>query len=74
MLKLKRLLVSACFETAQRKRRCCRNRGHEICKGDKCLVVKENMSDHSYCMECAVLILWKAQEELACLITEGDSA
>jgi hypothetical protein len=45
-----------------------------ICQGDKCLVIKENMSDHSYCMECAALILPKAREELACLITEGDSA
>lgn len=70
MPKLKRLLVSACFETAQRKRRCCRNRGHEICKGEKCLVIKENMSKHNYCMECAALILQKAREELAQLTNE----
>ena len=74
MPKLKRLLVSACFETAQRKRRCCRNRGHEICKGDKCLVVKENMSDHSYCMECAALSLRKAREELDGLAREIGTA
>ena len=36
MPKLKRLLVSACFETAQRRRQCSRNKGHEISKGDRC--------------------------------------
>ena len=64
MPKLKRLLVSACFETAQRRRHCSRNQEHVICQGDKCLVIKENMSKHNYCMECAALILRKAQEEL----------
>ena len=64
MPKLKRLLVSACFETAQRRRHCSRNQEHVICQGDKCLVIKENMSKNNYCMECAALILRKAQEEL----------
>ena len=73
MPKLKRLLVSACFETAQRRRHCSRNQEHVICQGDKCLVIKENMSKNNYCMECAALILQKAQEELACLITESES-
>ena len=63
MPKLKRLLVSACFETAQRRRHCSRNQGHVICQGDKCLVIKENMSKTNYCMECAALILQKAREE-----------
>ncbi|BBO66303.1 hypothetical protein DSCA_02330 [Desulfosarcina alkanivorans] len=64
MPKLKRLLVSACFETAQRRRQCSRNKGHVICKGDKCLVIKENMAKNNYCMECSSLIIGKAQEEL----------
>ena len=64
MPKLKRLLVSACFETAQRRRHCSRNQEHVICQGDKCLVIKENMSKNNYCMECAALILQKAKEEL----------
>lgn len=64
MPKLKRLLVSACFETAQRRRHCSRNQEHVICQGDKCLVIKENMAKHNYCMECAALILQKAKEEL----------
>lgn len=70
MPKLKRLLVSACFETAQRRRQCSRNKGHVICKGDKCLVIKENMAKNNYCMECAALILQKAQNELNALLFE----
>ena len=70
MPKLKRLLVSACFETAHRRRHCSRNQEHVICQGDKCLVIKENMSKHNYCMECAALILQKAREELSQLINE----
>ncbi len=70
MPKLKRLLVSACFETAQRRRQCSRNKGHVICKGDKCLVIKENMAKNNYCMECAALILQKARKELECLCSD----
>ena len=70
MPKLKRLLVSACFETAQRRRHCSRNQEHVICQGDKCLVIKENMSKNNYCLECAALILRKAREELIQLMGE----
>jgi hypothetical protein len=72
MPKLKRLLVSACFETAQRRRHCSRNQEHVICQGDKCLVIKENMSKNNYCMECAALILQKAKEELDQLASEME--
>ncbi len=74
MPKLKRLLVSACFETAQRRRHCSRNQEHVICQGDKCLVIKENMSKNNYCMECAVLILQKAKEDLDGLTRELGTA
>lgn len=74
MPKLKRLLVSACFETAQRRRQCSRNRRHVIGKGDKCLVIKENMAKNNYCMECAALILQKAKEELDELTRGMDTA
>lgn len=66
MPKLKRLLISACVETAQRRRRCSRNQEHKICQGDKCLV----MTKHNYCMECAALILQKAKAELDGLAKE----
>lgn len=72
MSKLKRLLVSACFETAKGKRRCSRNRGHEICKGDRCLVIKENMAKNNYCMESAQLILEKAKEDINGVFLELD--
>jgi len=74
MPKLKRLLVSACFETAQRRRHCSRNQEHVICHGDKCLVIKENMSKNNYCMECAAFILQKAMEELDGLTRELGTA
>ena len=74
MPKLKRLLVSACFETAQRRRHCSRNQEHVIWQGDKCLVIKENMSKNNYCMECAALILQKAKEELDGLTHELGTA
>ena len=70
MPKLKRLLVSACFETAQRQRHCSRNQEHVICQGEKCLVIKENMSRNNYCMEYAMLILQKARLERDCLCDE----
>jgi len=73
MPKLKRLLVSACFETAQRRRHCSRNQEHVICQGEKCLVIKENMSKNNYCMECAALILQKARQELDCLCSEIEA-
>jgi len=73
MPKLKRLLVSACFETAQRRRHCSRNQEHVICQGDKCLVIKENMSKNNYCMECAALILQKARQDLDCLCDEIEA-
>jgi len=38
------------------------------------LVIKENMSKHNYCMECAALILRKAQEELDGLTREMGTA
>jgi len=70
---MKRLLVSARFEVAQRRRHCSRNKGHKISKGDKCLVIKENMVKHNYCMECAALILQKAKEELEDLIHDLEA-
>ena len=70
MPKLKRLLVSACFETAQQRRHCSRNQEHVICQDDKCLLSKENMAKHNYCMECAALILRKARQDLAQLMGE----
>ena len=74
MPKLKRLLVSACFETAQRWRQCSRNKGYEISKGDRCLVIKENMSKNNYCTECAQLILEKAKEYINGLFLELDGS
>ncbi|MFH1009440.1 MAG: hypothetical protein V1800_18340 [Candidatus Latescibacterota bacterium] len=64
MPKLKRLLVSARFETAQRLRHCFRSQEHVICQSEKCWVVKENMSKNTHCREGAALSLQKDREEL----------
>lgn len=74
MPKLKRLLVNAFVEVAQRQRRCSRNKGHVISHGRKCLVIKENMMKRNYCLECANVILQKAQIDLGSLAGElqGD--
>lgn len=73
MPRLKRLLLSALFENAQRQRQCSRNRGHKISKGDKCLVIKEGMTKHNYCLNCAGDILQKAKQDLNGLTGELDS-
>lgn len=70
MAKLKQLLSTSEFQTAQRQRICARNRAHRISKGERCLTVKENMSERSYCIECARLILQKAHEEVSALMAE----
>ena len=44
-----------------------------ICQGDKCLVIKENMSKNNYCMECARLILQKARQDLDGLCDEIEA-
>ena len=56
------------------KRQCSRNKGHDISKGDRCLVIKENMAKNNYCMEYAALILRKDSEELSQLSGELDSS
>ena len=70
MARLKRILLSACFETAQRQRRCSRNKMHKILKDHKCLVIKQGMVKHNYCLDCANLVLQKAKEDLNCLTDE----
>lgn len=74
MPRLKRLLVNASFEIAQRQRRCSRNNGHIIPHGQKCLVIKENMMKRNYCLECAATIIEKAQKELTALTSEMGGA
>jgi hypothetical protein len=70
MAKLKQLLSTSEFQTAQRQRTCSRNRAHKIPKGGRCLTVKENMSERSYCLECARSILQKAHDEVSALMAE----
>ena len=72
MPRLKRLLLPVSFETAQRKRKCSRNKEHEIVKGERCLAIREGMTKNSYCIKCADLILQKASKELEELTMRMD--
>jgi predicted house-cleaning NTP pyrophosphatase (Maf/HAM1 superfamily) len=68
MSSLKQLVSTCVFENAKRQRHCSRNKEHVILNGDKCFIVKENMTKKSYCMACAKEILLKAQNEINVLL------
>lgn len=70
MPRLKRLLLNASFEVAQRQRQCSRDNGHIIRGGQKCLVIKESMSKRNYCLECAAVIISKAERDVLALKAE----
>jgi len=59
-------------ETAQRKRRCHRNKDHLIAAGDVCIVVRDGAFNGSknYCVLCASEILAAAQCKLESLRSE----
>ena len=73
MPKLKRLLSNSRFETALRQRQCSRNKQHKITKGEKCFVIEEHMKKRNYCLDCASLLIEKAQKDLDLLKIELDS-
>lgn len=66
MPRVKRLLKDASVEVASRRRICHHNRsGHEIHKGDACLVVKEpEGGKRNYCELCAMEILDQVADDL----------
>ena len=57
-------------EIGRRGWQCSKTKGDEICKGDRCLVIKENMAKNNYCMEYAQLILEKAKVDINGLFLE----
>lgn len=68
MPQIKAVLGHVSLETALGKRICSRHRTgkekHDIQKGDLCLVVRGIPSDLNYCVESAVDILQKAENDL----------
>lgn len=70
MPRLKSLLKTYEIEVAVRKRTCNRNDEHIIRKGEKCLVIKENMNRRVYCVACSGLILEHAETQIQTLKTE----
>ena len=72
MAKYKSLLKRYEIVTAKRKRKCKHNVSHEICKGEKCLVIYEGElgKPFTYCWECACEILKNAHGALSCDLDE----
>ena len=67
MPKVRDILVHVCVQTAERPRKCYRNRKHSIPRGEQCLVVRTGPtnSKHNYCQQCAQEILDLAERRLA---------
>lgn len=67
MPKVRDILVHVSVETAERRRKCHRNRKHSIQQGDGCLVIKGGAfnSKRNYCQQCAAEILGRARKRLA---------
>ena len=74
MPKIRDIIVHVCVETAQRPRKCFRNREHAISSGERCLVVKTGptSSKQNYCRNCACRILRFATDKLARLKDDID--
>lgn len=66
MPKIRDILVHICVETVQRRRKCHRNRGHSICQGEQCLVIRTGPtnSKHNYCRQCSRELLDLAEKRL----------
>ncbi len=72
MSAIKQIISTCYFESAKRLRHCSRNKKHLISKNEKCFVVKEQMNKKSYCMECALIILNKAKQDINELYDQCD--
>lgn len=70
MPRVKSLLKTCEVEIAARKRTCKRDNGHVIRKGEKCLVITENMNRSVYCVKCSRLILEQAEQQVEMLKAE----
>lgn len=56
--RIRDLLVGVDVRTAGRRRKCGRNKNHQIPKGEACLVVKrEGRGEKAYCKSCAAELL-----------------
>ena len=56
--RIRDLLVGVEVRTAGRRRKCGRNKEHQILMGESCLVVKrQGRGEKAYCQACAVEVL-----------------
>lgn len=79
MAAVKNILKHVSAEVAGRRRKCYRKQAHVILKGEPCLVVQDGpQSQTTYCIECALEILSRADLSLAGLrahlATSDDTA
>jgi hypothetical protein len=72
MPKVREILGNVKLEVADGSRKCHRNAGHSIRKGEACLAIYDNASvvrgRKNYCRLCAKPILDLAQASIQCLI------
>jgi hypothetical protein len=73
MPRLKGILKSCEFETAQRQRRCSQNADHTIQAGQRCFVFNEQMRKKSYCLSCAMAILERGRGQIEQLVQQLDN-
>jgi hypothetical protein len=73
---VRNILTHVCVETAARKRRCRRDAGRSIAKGERCLVIKTGPTNdpYSYSREHAKAILDCAWIKLKNLYAELELA
>ena len=64
MAKVRDILVHVRVEVADRKRKCHRNKSHQVLAGQQCLVVRQGLSSKNYCQVCAAEILSVAKSRL----------
>jgi hypothetical protein len=63
------ILKHVSVEIAKARRKCYRDRSHQIAKGERCLVIREGSfgGSKNYCSVCAAAILTAAESKQAAL-------
>ncbi len=66
------ILKHVVVETAKKRRKCYRDKNHEVLAGQRCLVIKEASfgGSKNYCCPCAIEILSAADVKQAALRQE----
>lgn len=73
MSRYKSIVVGLRLVQAGRKRGCYHDGKHEIHKGELCLEVRDGVGWKGYCVECAAVMVDRADHELARLRVQLES-